>query len=476
MTKQMGSREDEEKQIDSISFILAVMVVAVLPLILIPKVVNTPINTQYFLDVFGYYKLVFLIILSMFMLTLMGFKAIGRKQHIKISLPLVLFTLWILVSLFFAKDIAVAFHGYPMRWQGFLAYFCYTVVFVFIVNMVKPKYLGKILVALFICVCISAIHALLNYYGFEPSNLLLKYFFDARISPDVSRGTLGNRNTAGAFFAIPTIITLVMFLKNKNNKKNIFYYITFVLSFTGLLVSLTRVTWLGTIGALFLTVIFLREDLKKNLKKNILIIVTFVVVLVVLDFTGSGKIMGRYNSMKQQIKQANEGDIEQLGSYRLYIYIRAFEVIADKPLVGTGPDCFAYYATLTREDYEKYPGLSNVGYFDKVHSEYLEYAATMGIPALIFYMWFILSIFIPWFRKRKQMKPEILAIFLGLTGYLMQACFNFGSISTLPVFFVLLGILKNALLNESNDENNHNKEKGEVEITKVDTNDKYSLT
>ena len=96
----MGSPEDEEKQIDLISFILVVLVVAVLPLILIPKVVNTPINTRYFLDVFGYYKLVILIILSMFMITLMGFKAIRRKQHIKISIPLVLFVLWILVSLF----------------------------------------------------------------------------------------------------------------------------------------------------------------------------------------------------------------------------------------------------------------------------------------------------------------------------------------------------------------------------------------
>ncbi len=476
MTKQMGSPEDEEKQIDSISFILAIMVVAVLPLISIPKVVNTPVNTWYFLDIHGYYKLVFLIILSMFMMTLMGFKGLVRKQHIKISLPLTLFTLWILVSLVFAKDVAVAFHGYPLRWQGFLAYFCYAIVFVFVVNMIKQKYIGKLLVALLINAGLCSIHSILNYYGFEPLNLITKYFFDATITPDISRGTLGNRNTAGAFFAIPTIITLVMFLKNKNNKKNIFYYITFLLSYTGLLVSLTRVAWLGTIGALVLTVIFLRKDLKINMEKNTLIIVTFVVMLVVLDFTGNGEIVGRYYSMKQQIEQANEGNIEQLGTHRLYIYGRAFKVIADNPIVGTGPDCFAYYATLTREDYEEHPELRGTGYFDKVHSEYLEYAATMGIPALIFYMWFILSIFIPWFRKRKQMKPEILAIFLGLTGYLMQACFNFGSISTLPVLFVLLGILKNALLNESNGENEHDKENDEVEITKVDTNDKYSLT
>ena len=476
MTKQMGSPEDEEKQIDSISFILVIMVVAVLPLISIPKVVNTPISTWYFLDIHGYYKLIFLLILSLFMITLMGFKALARKQHIKISLPLILFILWVLVSLFFAKDVAVAFHGYPLRWQGFLAYFCYAVVFVFIINMIKQKYIRKILAALLISVSLCSFHSILNYYGLEPLNLITKHFFDATISPDISRGTLGNRNTAGAFFAISTIITLVMYLKDKNSKKSIFYYIAFVLSYTGLLVSLTRIAWLGTIGALVLTVIFLRKDLKKNIKKDMLIIVTFVVMLVVLDFTGNGRIVGRYYAMKQQIKQANEGNLEQLGSYRFYIYGRAFKVIADNPIVGTGPDCFAYYATLTREDYKEHPELGGTGYFDKVHNEYLEYAATMGIPALIFYMWFILSIFIPWFRKRKQMRPEILAIFLGLTGNLMQACFNYGSISTLPVFFVLLGILKNALLNENYVENNNNNEKVEVEVTNVDTNDKYSLT
>lgn len=466
----MGSPEDEEKQIDSISFILVVMVVALLPLISIPKVVNTPINTWYFLDIHGYYKLVFLIILSMFMITFMGFKALARKQHIKISLPLSLFTLWILVSLFFAEDIAVAFHGYPMRWQGFLAYLCYAVVFVFVVNMIKKKHVGKILVAFFICVGLCAIHSIINYYGFEPLNIILKYFFNARSSADVSRGTLGNRNTAGAFFSIPTIITLVMFLKNESNRKNVFYYIAFVLSYTGLLVSLTRVSWLGTIGALVLVAWFFRKDFKKYSRKIVIVLLTFVIVLVFIDVSGHGKIIGRYYSMKDQIEKASEGNIEQFGTSRFYIYGKAFKVIANNPIVGVGPDCFAYYATLTREDYKKYPELKNVGYFDKVHSEYLEYAATMGIPALIFYAWFVLSIFIPWIKKRKEMKPEILAIFLGLTGYLMQACFNFGSMSTLPVLFVLLGLLKNALINENNEEDKQ--EKDAVETTTIDTVDK----
>lgn len=453
LTKQIEFSKTEEQQIDSISYILLILVVAVLPLISIPKVVNTPVNTWYFLDFSGYYKLVFLLVISMFMITIMAFKAIARKQHINVSLPLVLLNTWILISLFFAEDPAIAFTGYPMRWQGLLAYFCYGVVFTFAVNMIKQKYVSKIITALFITVFICTIHSLFNYYGYEPMNLVIKYFYNAKIYPDISRGTLGNRNTAGAFFAFPTIIALIMFLKNKNNiRKNVFYYLALVFSYVGLLVSLTRIAWMGTIGAIVFSIWFLRKDIKKHTKKLALVAVTFAIVLIALDFTGNGEMIGRYYSMKSQFEKASEGNLEQLGSSRFYIYGRALEVIAQNPIVGVGPDCFAYVTVLEEEDYKQHPELKGVGYFDKVHSEYLEYAATMGIPALIFYLWFILSIFIPWLRKKGDMKPEMLAIFLGLTGYLMQAVFNFGAMSVMPVFFVLLGLLRNGLINENNEE------------------------
>lgn len=472
----MGSPEDEEKQIDLISLILVIMVVAVLPLIAIPKVVNTPVNTWYFLDVTGYSKLVFLIVLSMIMITLMGFKALARKQRLKISLPLSVFLLWMLLSLFFAKDVAVAFHGYPLRWQGFVAYFCYAVVFTFVVNMIKRKYFNHILIAFLICVVLCSIHSILNYYGLEPLNLITKTFFDARIAPQISRGTLGNRNTAGAFFAIPTIMTLIMFLVSKSKKNNIFYYLVLVFSYIGLLVSLTRIAWLGTIAALVLVAWYFRKNFKEYYKKIILITVTFVIGLIFIDVSGNGQIVGRYYSMKEQINEAKSGNIEQFGTSRFFIYGKAFKVIAEHPLVGTGPDCFAYYAIITREEYKKHPQLVGTGYFDKVHSEYLEYAATMGIPALIFYLWFLLSIFIPWIRKGKKIEPEILAIIFGLTGYLIQACFNFGAISTLPGIFVLLGILKNALLKENNEEGNEQSEKVFGNNTVIDNETKNSLT
>lgn len=486
MNKQIGSPESEEKQIDLISLILVIMTVAVLPLIAIPKVVATPVNTWYFLDYVGYYKVIFLLIISMFMITLMGFKAIARKQRIKFSIPLILFTLWVFVSFLFSTNKVVAFIGYTLRWQGLLSYLCYFVIFTFVVNMLKPKYIGKVLAALFISSSIIAIHSMLNYYGFEPLAIPIEYLFGytgVKLDPRICRGTLGNRNTAGAYFALLTIISLIMFLKNSGKKKNVLYFSVLLLSYAGLLVSLTRIAWLGTICALVIIAWYFRKDFRKYLKKIIVVFLSFVIVLIMLDITGGSKIIGQYYSFIFQVKKAQDGDLEQFGSSRFYIYGRAFKVVAANPIVGVGPDCFVYVGFLTKEDYEKHPELSNIGYFDKVHSEYLEYAATMGIPALILFIWFVLSIYIPWLRKKNEIQPEMLAVFFAWTGYLIQAAFNFGAISVLPVVFVLIGILKIGLIYENYEENDeatknleNNDDTACIELVKDDTDDNFSLT
>lgn len=486
MNKQIGSPEYEEKIIDSISFVLVVMTVAILPLIAIPKEVATPIYIWYFLDFIGYYKVIFLLMISMLMISILGFKAIARKQRIKFSLPLVLFIIWVFVSFIFSMNKVVAFVGYTLRWQGLLSYLCYFTIFTFVVNMLKPKYIGKVLAAFFASASIIAIHSIINYYGFEPLEISLMHLFgykDVVIDTRVSRAALGNRNTAGAYFTLLTIISLIMFLKNGIKKRNVIYFFVLLLSYAGLLVSLTRVAWLGVICAVVFIGWTLRKDIKKYFSKIILVVVAFALVLFMLDITGDSQITGRYYSFQDQLRKARDGDLEQFGSTRFYIYGRALKVIADNPIVGVGPDCFAFVGSITEEDFEKHPELGGTGYFDKVHSEYLEFAVTMGIPALIFWLWFILSIYVPWLRKKNEIRPEMLAIFFAWTGYLIQATFNFGAISVLPEVFVLIGILKIGLIYENNEGIDQGAKNGEnindktcIELVKDDIDDNFSLT
>ena len=79
---------------------------------------------------------------------------------------------------------------------------------------------------------------------------------------------------------------------------------------------------------------------------------------------------------------------------------------------------------------------------DKAHNEYLQIAATIGIPALIVYLSFLSLILFP---KMKEMFKNKLLFILVLTiiCYLTQAFFNISTIGVAPLFWMLLGIIDN---------------------------------
>lgn len=65
------------------------------------------------------------------------------------------------------------------------------------------------------------------------------------------------------------------------------------------------------------------------------------------------------------------------------------EIILNNPLLGVGPDCLGYVCEnsyMYKEDY-----FYDNTLVDKAHNEYLQIAATTGIPSLIIYI-FILGI------------------------------------------------------------------------------------
>lgn len=396
---------------------------------------------------------------------------------LNINTPLTLFTVWVGVSTMFSEDISLAVFGHPTRWQGLVSYISYAVLFTFVANMLDYKYTKRVLKYLFISAAVISVYSLINYYGFDPVNIPLQAIWGARANPAVVRATLGNRNTGGAYFALLMLPAVFLYLKSDSRKKSILMYLASLVFYIGLIASLTRVAWLGVIAAFMFSLWFLRKDFKKYIKKLGIIAASFIIVLLILDFTGGGQITGRYTNFVDQVSEIREkGDLAQFGSFRFFVYKKAVKAALDHPVAGVGPDCFVYYGVISDEEYEENPGLGNLGYFDKVHSEYLEFAATMGIPSLIFYLWFILSIFIPWLKKEKKMTPEVLAMFSGWTAYLAQAAFNFGAISVLPVFFVFSALLQKYLSYSEVDHENKNMDIEDNKTQETSEVDNLSLT
>ncbi len=79
---------------------------------------------------------------------------------------------------------------------------------------------------------------------------------------------------------------------------------------------------------------------------------------------------------------------------------------------------------------------------DKAHNEYLQIAATIGIPALIVYLAFVGMILFP---KMKYMFKDkaMLIICITIISYLVQAFFNISTIGVAPLFWMILGLSDN---------------------------------
>lgn len=90
---------------------------------------------------------------------------------------------------------------------------------------------------------------------------------------------------------------------------------------------------------------------------------------------------------------------------------------------------------------------------DKAHNEYLNIAVTLGIPALIVYMIFLIAIVFP--NLKYIFKRKDIFIILSIIGsYLVQAFFNISTIGIAPLFWLTLGIIdnKNIIENGGNNE------------------------
>ena len=137
----------------------------------------------------------------------------------------------------------------------------------------------------------------------------------------------------------------------------------------------------------------------------------------------------------------SDGISDSAGSGRIFIWKLAFKLIPKYPLIGSGPDTFLY-ASAAQEIEDVYTIFKKSHVFmDKAHNEYLQYAVTVGIPALIIYLLFVGEILS---KQKDILKNNVTLIFsLAIIGYLVQAFFNISTIGVAPIFWLLLGLIQN---------------------------------
>lgn len=416
--------KDKTKDINNIIIGILSIVLFLAPLLIFPRVLVDDYNTP---------KVIVLYTCGI-VLFLMFIIKIKEIKYDKKDLFVLTFLLFALISLIFSINKNVSLFGEPGRDEGFFMILTYILVYYFAKYYFK-EYENFYKILFIITIAISVL-SILQFYDLVPfqKNLGLQY------RQYWTSGTFGNPNFLGSYITL--ILPIFMCLFILNGKKR--FLVASSIVFWAMLSSLTRSAWVAFGVYSIIGIIYIIYRKEKVLFKNALILlIVFGIVFVGGDLLSNGRIVGRNKNMLNELKSGMENGITgEMGSGRIEIWKVTLNQIKMHPLFGTGIDTLKDGIIQDQNEYYVQRAIESGTYVDKAHNEYLQIAATMGIPALVIYLLFI--IFIIKDNMKNMFKSKIVLILsLSIIGYLVQAFFNISTIGVAPVFWILLGLIQN---------------------------------
>ena len=132
---------------------------------------------------------------------------------------------------------------------------------------------------------------------------------------------------------------------------------------------------------------------------------------------------------------------------RLLTWRVALQVIAQRPILGYGPDVFLFEAMKHyRPTWAVYEAINT--FPDRAHNDFLDEALTAGLLGLLAYLIFIVYIF---YRALRFIRSNfsvanswaklVLVLLVGLFGYLASMQFSFHDIQTVIYFWLYLALI-----------------------------------
>ena len=254
-----------------------------------------------------------------------------------------------------------------------------------------------------------------------------------------------NPNHFGYYLVLTTITSTMIFLNSKNLYEKFVYGFCFVLNVSLLLINQSY----GPKLAVFITLLFLPFYYFFKTRKWSLSFSPLIAFLVVALFVTNQKFyLDTHNTLNEIFKLifgTTSGAGSELpkpipvevtntyGTNRIGLWREAIEYIKSSPIFGIGIGNFD----------TKIEGIS------LPHNEYINYALTFGIPALVLYLGIIITAFVQRIITRRYTTKEsnnILTITFPIVfAYLISALFGNTMPHVMPYFVIITGILLSSI-------------------------------
>ena len=337
---------------------------------------------------------------------------------------------FVFISTLNSYNLLSSIFGHIGRFEGWLSLSIYIILFYFASS--NYCFNKKYLVVFLIAFTLISFYGVLNYYGILPA------LRNAGLVINKGRAIalFGNPNFFGTYLVLVLPISVYSYLKSGKRQ----YLISSGAVYLALITTFTRSAWLGSLIGLVILIFYLIKY--KYNKKNLVIIITlFMFITMVMDIQTEGRVISRFSSIQRDVGKVltQTEDYENAGGNRMFIWVRAIELIKEKPLLGHGLETMGdVFSERYMDDVVEMSGRRII--FDKAHNEYLHIAYSTGIPSLIVYLMFVTSLLI---RGLKAVKYNHMAIPLlaSVVGYLVQAFFNISVVSVAYIYWIFLGIL-----------------------------------
>lgn len=358
-------------------------------------------------------------------------------KHVKCDTKDALILIFIILagySTIFSVSIKNSIFGSISRYEGLLTLIIYTLIYYS--AKYHFKFNKKILNIGMIIYSLILIFAIVQFY--MPSNIIKFY----PIFGKGAHGTIGNTNFMGSFVSLLLPAFILGYIYTGKLK----YYLTSLLAFSVMWMCVARSSWVafGVYSLIEIIYLILKKD-KTFYKRFFILLISFIICFSTITITkkGTSIIIGKVNVVTSEIKKANEDGISKnMGSGRIGIWNMTLKVIKANPIFGCGVDSlFEGLMQDAKREVLEYAGIYKAR-VDKAHNEYLQIAATMGIPSLVIYLLFVISILSEKIKNILKNKKSILFVLIILS-YLVQAFFNISVIAVAPIFWFVLGLSQN---------------------------------
>lgn len=347
---------------------------------------------------------------------------ISNRDYIKERIiPLLLFLLlvWSIIPTMFATDKIEALRGGDYRKDGLITYFAVAGIFSCAYIMKNKKHIKCLIEINTLVALIQSVFILINNKG-------LNRFFGLT----EGAGIFSNINHAGYYLAMTAMCAVFLIISEENSKaKLIFRYGVFSIIIAALVINSSFGPYLATLCAI-ISVLILSIWLKKiSLKRTIFIMILFILVSIIINIgTGNLYLDLRIFGIELGMIFRREEDLSEVGTGRGKLWAIGIKIIADNPILGVGPGNISdRYFQLTEKA-------------TKPHNEFIEYAVTLGIPGLLFYVLALFMYLKEFFIKRKDASLLVLGLLCVTIAYLVSSLIGVIMYHTMAFFFMFLGL------------------------------------